>query len=88
MAQLVLVSELPGAGGAVALAAGCAVAMARATNGAVLLAEVGDGRSRGPTMLAAEGARELESGLRDAGFECAARGRLAWLRIAAEADWP
>src|SRR5688572_12925850 len=95
MAALVLVSELPGSGGGLALAAGCAVAIAReaAAGGgeagdAILLVEVGGGRGRGPTMLAAEAARELEGQLRESGFECAARGRLAWLRIAPDPGWP
>ena len=90
MAALVLVSELPGAGGGVALAAGCAVALGHGAGGerAVLMAEVGASRGRGPTMLASEGARELEGRLRESGFECAARGRLAWLRVAAEPGWP
>jgi hypothetical protein len=95
MAAPVLVSELPGAGGGLPLAAGCAVAVGRlataedrARNGAVLLVEVGGGRARGPTMLAAAAARELEDRLREAGFACAARGRLAWLRIPAEPGWP
>ena len=87
MAPVVLVSELPGARGGLALAAGCAVAMAGdhgADEGAVLLVEVGGGRSRGPTMLASQAARELEARMREAGFDCAARGRLAWLRTPAE----
>ncbi len=54
----------------------------------MLLVEVGAGRGRGPTMLADEAARELERELREAGFECAARGRLAWLRIADQEGWP
>jgi hypothetical protein len=89
MARPVLVAELPGAAGGVALAAGCAVAAAvEAGDGAeVLMVEVGDGRARGPTMLAAGAARELEARLREAGFQCSARGRLAWLRIPAGDAW-
>ena len=41
-------------------------------------------RARGPTMLAADAARELERRLRDAGLAAAARGRLCWLRLARE----
>ena len=73
------------------MAAGCAVAIAGghdAEDGAVLLVEVGADRSRGPTMLASQAARELEARMREAGFDCAARGRLAWLRVPAEPGWP
>ncbi len=91
MAALVLAAELPGASGGLALAASTAVSIARRDAAddqpAVLLVEAGGARSRGPTMLASEAARELEHALRDGGFESAARGRLAWLRIAAEAGW-
>jgi hypothetical protein len=58
-----------------------------ALDGPVMLIEIGDGRGRGPTMLAAEGARQLERELRAAGAECAARGRLAWLRIPEQPGW-
>ena len=48
----------------------------------MLLAELGGERGRGPTMLASAPARELEEGLREAGFErVAARGRLCWLGL-------
>ncbi|MDX6581365.1 MAG: hypothetical protein QOI10_549 [Solirubrobacterales bacterium] len=91
MAPVVIVSELPGAGGRPALAAATAVALAterdRRAVEAVLLVEVGEVRGRGPTILAAAAARELEGELREAGFECVARGRLAWLRIAEQPEW-
>jgi hypothetical protein len=94
MATRLLVTALPGARGRTAVAAAIGVALAAAPpdagdgfDGAVLLVEVGDGRSRGPTILAAAAARELEGRLRAAGHACAARGRLAWLRIPAEPDW-
>ncbi len=80
MSGLVLASELPGAGGMLATAAAVAVAAARG-GAPVILAEVGGARGRGPTMLGAESARSLEAGLREAGYECAARGHLAWLRL-------
>ena len=80
MAGLVLASELPGAGGRLPSAA--ALAVAAAHGGApVILAEVGGARGRGPTMLGAESARSLEARLRGGGFESAARGHLAWLRL-------
>ncbi len=96
MAAVILAAELPGArGGGLAWAAAVAVAFAREADaaraagddGAVLLVEIGGQRARGPTMLAADGARELERELRAAGFEAAARGRLAWLRLAADEGW-
>ena len=80
MAGLVLASELPGAGGRLPSAAALAVAAARGGK-PVILAEVGGARGRGPTMLGAESARSLEARLRDGGFEAAARGHLAWLRL-------
>jgi len=81
---LILSSELAGAGGGLATAAAVAVELAkpddrRGEDGAVLLAELAGERGRGPTMLAAESAREVERHLRDAGLDAAARGRLAWL---------
>ncbi|HEY8002227.1 MAG TPA: transglycosylase SLT domain-containing protein [Solirubrobacterales bacterium] len=95
MASLALAGELPGAGDGlacaaavgVALAAGAAAGQERRSGPAVLLVEIGAGRGRGPTMLASEAARELERELRQAGFECAARGRLAWLRIPEQEGW-
>ena len=53
----------------------------------VLFAEVGPQRPRGPTILAGEGARALETALRAAGLDAAARGRLAWLRLADDSNW-
>ncbi len=95
MPAVVLAGELPDAGGGLAWAAAVAVALARegdvapiaGDDGAVVLVEVGSGRARGPTMLAADAARELERDLREAGFEAAARGRLAWVRLEAEDGW-
>jgi hypothetical protein len=88
---LILSSELAGAGGGLATAAAVAVELAKPgarleDDGAVLLAELAGERGRGPTMLAAESAREVERRLRDAGLDAAARGRLAWLRLDAN-DW-
>jgi len=82
---LVLVSELPDGGDRLPPAAALGVAAAQAGR-AVLLAEVAGSRGRGPTMLASESARALEHRLRAGGFDCAARGRLAWLRLGDE-DW-
>lgn len=97
MAPLILCCELPGAGGGLATAAALGVAIAAADpagirrgkpldSGAVVLAERGSARGRGPTMLAADGARALERDLRNEGFEAAARGHLAWLRLGGD-DW-
>jgi Transglycosylase SLT domain/D-alanyl-D-alanine carboxypeptidase/Putative Flp pilus-assembly TadE/G-like len=91
MAPLVLATELPQAGGGLATAAALAVALAtgRTAGGgerAVALIEVGGGR-RGPTMLASDAARSLERRLRDAGRDCAARGRIAWLALEAAEGW-
>jgi hypothetical protein len=87
---LILASELPGAGGGLGWAAAAAVALAEAgaTPSGVVLAELGASRGRGPTMLASTPARELERSLAAAGFEAAARGRLAWVPLADEPGWP
>jgi hypothetical protein len=56
-------------------------------DGAALVAVVaGEGR-RGPTMLAAEGARDLERALRERGLAASARGRLAWVAIDDAETW-
>jgi hypothetical protein len=85
---LVLATDLGEARGGLAVAAAVGVwvaAEAEPKGGSgVLLAEFGTQGGRGPTMLASPGARELEDGLREAGFErVAARGRLCWLGLAA-----
>ena len=93
MTALILSTALGDAGAGIPCAASVAAAIADqaevadARPGAVLLIELGGVGGRGPTMLASEGARELERELRDAGFEAAARGRLTWLRIAPDDDW-
>ncbi len=93
---LILAGGLPGASGDLAAAAAVAVAIScgpdREPVGeqaarAVLFAELGAERGRGPTMLAADTARELERALRGAGFEASARGRLTWLRLGADPGW-
>jgi hypothetical protein len=86
--SLMLATDLGEARGglAVAAAVGVWVAGEAGPKGAsgVLLAELGTQGGRGPTMLASTGARELEDGLREAGFQrVAARGRLCWLGLAA-----
>src|SRR4051812_41142785 len=90
-----LAAELPDAGGALPWAAAVAVAIAvdadaaraAGADGAVVLIEVGAERARGPTMLAADGARELERELRAGGFAAAARGRLAWAQLDGGEGW-
>jgi hypothetical protein len=91
----VLAGAIPGAGGATATAAALAVSLAAQADvaevagraGATLLIELGGERRRGPTMIASAAARELETRLRDAGFEAAARGRLAWVTLELEEGW-
>jgi hypothetical protein len=91
--HLILSSELPGAGDGLATAAAVAVELAKrdadestGSDGAVLLAELGSERDRGPTMLAADSARKLEHRLREAGLGAAARGRVTWMRLEGD-DW-
>jgi len=87
---LAIATALPGAGGGVAAAAAVAVATASLERvrrrGAVLLVEVGGERRRGPTMLAAASARELEATLRAEGLEASARGALCWVHSGADGD--
>ncbi len=86
---VVLAGELPGADGGIACAAAVAVAIASAADtadvaggdGTVCVLELGTRSRRGPTMLASEGARELERRLGDAGVTASARGRLAWVAL-------
>jgi hypothetical protein len=84
--QVVLATTLGEAKGGLAVAAAVGVALSHG-HPAVLLAEIGAGGRRGPTMLAAANARELEDSLRAAGFaQVAARGRLCWLGLEAGED--
>jgi len=87
---LVLAGAAPGIGGGLTTTAAVAVAIAAAgpPGEGVVIAELGCERARGPTMLATERARQLERTLSTAGFEAAARGRLAWLRLGDEERWP
>ncbi len=92
--DLILAGALPGAEGGLPAAAAVAVAIASAGDvapiaggdGAVVLVEAGAPARRGPTMLASEGARELERSLDGAGFRAAARGRLAWVALEGDAS--
>jgi hypothetical protein len=88
MGRVFVASQLPGAGDRLATAAAFAVACAasEAAPRPVALVDVGGAR-RGPTLLASAGARELETAAREAGLECAARGRLAWVAIAGGDGW-
>jgi hypothetical protein len=89
-AWVVLATEVGEAKGGLAVAAAIAVALAveeRGRTPGVLFAELGGERGRGPTMLASAPARELEEGLREAGFDrVAARGRLCWLGLPATGE--
>ena len=82
---LVLSTALPGASGALAVAAGVCVADAirrRHLHEAPLLVELDPPRSRGPTVLSSAPAGQIERRLRSAGFErAAARGRICWLGL-------
>jgi LAS superfamily LD-carboxypeptidase LdcB len=85
-ADLVLATSLGDAKGGLAVAAAVGVALSH-SRPAVLVAEVSAGGRRGPTMLAAAAARELEDALRAEGFDrVAARGRLCWLGLAPGED--
>jgi hypothetical protein len=84
--DLVLATSLGEAKGGLAVAAAVGVAASHGRS-AVLIVEVGAGGRRGPTMLAATAARDLEDALRAEGFEqVAARGRLCWLGLPAAQD--
>jgi hypothetical protein len=79
--DLVLATTLGEAKGGLAIAAAVAVTLSH-QRPSVLLAELGSNGGRGPTMLAAAMARELEDALRRQGFaHVAARGRLCWLGV-------
>jgi hypothetical protein len=88
-APVLLCGSLPGAAGGTASTAALAVALASMADAAGLgrgersavVVELGGAERRGPTMLAAEGARALERALREAGFAASARGRIAWVGI-------
>src|SRR6478609_613023 len=85
-ADLVLATSLGEAKGGLAVAAAVGVALSRARP-SVLVAELGASARRGPTMLAAGAARELEDALRSDGFErVAARGRVCWLGLGSGDD--
>jgi len=84
--ELVLATSLGDAKGGLAVAAAVGVALSHGRS-AVLLAELGAGGGRGPTMFAAAAARELEDALRASRFDrVAARGRLCWLGLDASVD--
>jgi hypothetical protein len=70
-------------GASLGLAAAVAVEAFALTGAATLLIEVGEGaRRRGPTLLAAPGARRVEDALRAAGLRASARGHLCHLAVA------
>ncbi|MDX6606478.1 MAG: hypothetical protein QOD14_1018 [Solirubrobacterales bacterium] len=74
-------------GPSLGLAAAVAVEAASLTGAGTLLIEVGDGaRRRGPTLLAAPGARRIEDGLRAGGLRASARGQLCHLAVAERGD--
>jgi hypothetical protein len=70
--------------GSLALAAAVGVEAAVAAAAPVVLAELAaERRSRGPTLLAAAGAREVEEALRGAGVPASARGHLCHVALPA-----
>ena len=74
-------------GTSLGLAAAVAVEAATLTGAGTLLIEVGeDARRRGPTLLAAPAARDIERALRAAGRRASARGHLCHLPVAGEAE--
>jgi hypothetical protein len=82
----VLATELGSAPGGLAVSAAVATALGSRSPGqpGSVMAEIGGARSRSPTLLASEAARELEDELRAAGLDrAAARGRLCWLCLEA-----
>jgi hypothetical protein len=82
----VLATELGSAQGGLAVSAAVAIALGGRSPGppGIVMAEIGGARSRSPTLLASEPARDLEDELRAAGLEhVAARGRLCWLCLEA-----
>jgi hypothetical protein len=85
---VVLATELHEGSGGLAVCAAVAVEISgwsSAERGGALLVEVAALRARRPTLLASPAARELEDGLREAGFDqVAARGRLCWLSLNGE----
>jgi hypothetical protein len=85
---LVLATELREGSGGLAICAAVAVDVSGWTSaepGGALIVEIGALRARRPTLLASAAARELEDGLREAGFDqVAARGRLCWLSLSRE----
>lgn len=87
---LIAATQLPGANGALPLAAAVGVALSEVGDppAGVVLVEVGGARRRGPTMLASQAARDLELALSDAGLRAAARGRLAWVCLEGDEGWP
>ncbi len=85
-ADLVLATSLGEAKGGIAVTAAVGVAMSH-ERPCVLVAELGAPGRRGPTMLAAGPARELEEALRSEGFDrIAARGRVCWLGLGSDED--
>jgi Transglycosylase SLT domain/D-alanyl-D-alanine carboxypeptidase len=66
---------------------GNGIATVGGARGGVLVVEVGAARRRGPTLLAAAGASELEAALRTAGLDAAARGWLCWLCVTDSDDF-
>lgn len=74
-------------GASLALGGAVAVEAAALTAAATLLVEVGDGaRRRGPTLLAAPGARSIEEALRAGGRRASARGHVCHLAVAERAE--
>jgi Transglycosylase SLT domain/D-alanyl-D-alanine carboxypeptidase/Putative Flp pilus-assembly TadE/G-like len=72
----------PDRGASLGLAAVVAVEGAALTGAGTLLVEAGEGaRARGPTLLAASGARRVEEGLRRRDLRASARGHLCHLAL-------
>jgi soluble lytic murein transglycosylase-like protein len=87
--RLVACTDVSSAGDGLATAAALAVALAQAEQGAtVLLAELGAGPKRRPTLLSSSPARIAEQRLGALGIgPAAARGRICWVGIPLDEDW-
>jgi LAS superfamily LD-carboxypeptidase LdcB len=89
-ARLVASTDISAAGDGLAAAAALATAIAQAHHGvSVVLAETGEDPRRRPTLLSSSAARLAEQRLGELGLgPAAARGRICWVGVALDEDWP
>jgi hypothetical protein len=90
--KVIVVTALPGTGGAIAIGAAVAVVATSLEivrrRGGVVVAELDRRQRRGPTLLASVAARRLEGTLRSAGMAAAARGAVCWMNPGAAGGEP